>query len=170
MKERERTLQLAKGLEAQGLLVEQFYDQARGVKKPYDLVACCPGGLYWAIETKRMDVPSWESKACLLGPRSFQPKQLENLLKVAKQGGRATVALFVIPPRAIETRAWALSARAVARRFQQDRVYRLEDLLAPEAEPFELVRIPGAAWGLKGAMLQAVTMARAVDLFQEGLG
>jgi len=168
MTERARTLQLAKGLEAQGLECYPFYDQARGVLKPFDLCACCRGGLFWAIETKQMEVPSWESKACLLGPRSFRPHQLPNLLRVAEQGGRASVVLFVVPPRAVETRAWIVSARGIAQRFERDQSYRLNDFLNPESERYELVRLSGGAWGLGGALRSLFARNYSIDSMEEG--
>lgn len=154
MTERERTLQVAKGLESQGIQPFQFYDQAKGVVKPFDLCACCPGGVFWAIETKQVEIPSWESKACLLGPRSFRPHQLPTLLRVVEQGGRASVVLFVIPPRAVETRGWMLSPKWIAARFRRDEVFRLPDLLEADAMPtYELTRLPRIGWGLNEALL-----------------
>jgi hypothetical protein len=153
MTERDLSLKLQKGLESQGIECYPFYDLAKGVEKPFDFCACCPGGLFWAVECKLVNVPSWESKACLLGPRSFRPKQLPNLMRVAAKGGRASVVLFVVPPRAIDTRAWLLSARGVAHRFQSGLVYRLEDFQAERTERYELVRIPGVGWGLRPDLL-----------------
>lgn len=154
MIERDRMSQLKAGLQSQGILVEQFADQARGVVKPMDLVACCPGGVYWAIEGKAVQIPSWTSKQSLLGPRSFREHQLPNLLKVAEQGGRASIILFVQPPRATDTRAWVLSAQGVAAMLQQDRVLRLVDFGDPAVDEFELVRLPQGRWGLGPEMLR----------------
>lgn len=169
MTERDYSLLLQKGLISQGIECYPFYDLARGIEKPFDFCACCPGGIFWAVECKLVKIPSWESKACMLGPRSFRPKQLPNLMRAATKGGRASIVLFVVPPRAHETRAWVVSARGAVKRFQSDQVYRLEDLLAPEAAEYELQRIPTVGWGLQERLLALFSHPRPDLAPAEGL-
>lgn len=157
MHERDRNRQLAKGLATQGYLPTLLVDWSFGSEYPCDILVCCPGGVYWAIESKAVEIPSWTSKQSLLGPRSFRERQLPNLLQVAEQGGRASVVLFVSPPRAIDTRAWLLSARGVASMLQQDRILRLIDLSDPVVDEFELVRLPKGTWGLGEQMLKRLS-------------
>lgn len=156
MTERERNRQFCEGLTSQGYLTTLLVDWAIGSNYHYDIIACCPGGLYWAIEGKRVEIPSWTSKQTLLGARSFKRDQIPGLLKVAdRQGGRASVVLFVEPPRSAETRAWVFSARAIAQMIRKDRVLRLTDLGDPAADAYELARLPQQQWGLGEHMLKS---------------
>lgn len=165
MHERERMVQLKEGLRDQHILATSFPDWAVGSERPYDLVACTPGGVYWAIEGKAVQIPSWTSKQTLLGPRSFREHQIPNLLRVAEQDGRASVVLFIQPPQVRDTRAWLLSAQGVADMLLQDRVLRLVDLGNNTAvDKFELVRLPQGRWGLGEAMWERLRIERIDDL------
>lgn len=158
MDERTLSKNFQKGLESQGFPCYHFPDLAFGVVKPFDFCCCCPGGLFWSVECKLTNIPSWESKAALLAPRHFRDHQINSLIKVVEQGGRASVVLFVVPPRTIDTRAWVLSARGVAARFTKGEVFRLDDLIG--ATRYELERIPRIGWGLSEPLHAQFTQRR----------
>lgn len=152
MTERERNIELRDGLRHQGLCCDLFPDQARGVRKPYDMVACTPTGRYWAIEGKRVEIPAWDSKKAILTARMFEEDQLPSLMEVARREALASVALFVQPPQVTKTRAWLLSARWVVTRLRDGEALRLTDLQGR----VELVRLMNVGWGVTPTVLEVL--------------
>lgn len=148
---------LVNGLRHHGFWAHKLPDLARGVNKPFDIVACW-SAQFWAIEVKLAKFKRSMQKAQISGKdrvvkqTDLSHGQHKNLTEILTNEGNALIAAFIcndFDPQI--ARGWIIDYKTFMTRdsWTVDELIKLDKEFYSESYySFELTRVPYAGWCL----------------------